>query len=372
MNEPLSTVGSIDEILSIDYRLNKQIRMVLNKVELYDDKYDFFKESLKKEYSDIDRITSQIAIRETNFPVVPIIDLRCDPANIQLCQGYMSIEISSGGKKITMTRSYPKIFNVIGELGGFIDIVMLIFGILYVISKIQKDTEQIKKALLGNLFTLEREQLKGKIPPDKKLEEEKLKKIEETEQEILDEAQDGILLQRRMLEMGVLNDLLFKDYHKALLPYMIKQQAENRLVREKVQESSNVFASILQGNNSRVVDKKQEQIYGKNRVEVEMSSKEAFSKLWSNEPKTELEKIIRDYFLQNLPDEITQDKSDVIPPDSIFSKFFIKEKTDLVRIPLQTSENVSILDKLTITRQLLKPDFEQEQVPDEKMGDGLK
>jgi len=103
MNEPLSTVGSIED-LSIDYRLQNSIRMVLNKVELYDDKYDFFKESLKKEYSDIDRITSQIKIRETNLPVVPNIDLRCDPANKQLCKEYMTIEISSGGKKITMTR----------------------------------------------------------------------------------------------------------------------------------------------------------------------------------------------------------------------------------------------------------------------------
>ena len=48
----------------------------------------------------------------------------------------MFINIRSSGKAITIIRSYPKIFNVIGELGGFIDIVMLIFGILYVISKI--------------------------------------------------------------------------------------------------------------------------------------------------------------------------------------------------------------------------------------------
>lgn len=150
-----------------------------------------------------------------------------------------------------MTRSYPKIFNVIGELGGFIDIVMLIFGILYVVSKIQKDTEQIKKALLGNLFSAERELMSNKFSDDKKQKKDHLKVIEETEQEILDEAQDGILMQRRMLEVGVLNDLLFKDFHKALLPFLIKIQAENRLVRQKVAESSNAFANLISGQKIR-------------------------------------------------------------------------------------------------------------------------
>lgn len=61
-----------------------------------------------------------------------------------------------------MKRTYPKIFNLLGELGGFIDIVMLIFGLLYVYSRVQRDTEQIKKALLGNLFSTQRELLKCK------------------------------------------------------------------------------------------------------------------------------------------------------------------------------------------------------------------
>ena len=42
MDDPLTTVGSVDQWFSIDYRQKKSVRMVLNKVELYDDKYDFF------------------------------------------------------------------------------------------------------------------------------------------------------------------------------------------------------------------------------------------------------------------------------------------------------------------------------------------
>lgn len=133
--------------------------------------------------------------------------------------------------------------------------------------------------------------------------------------------------------MGVLNDLLFKDFHKALLPYLIKKQAENRLTRQKVLETSNVLANLLGGNNSRPIDQKQQQIYGKKQLEVEMPGKEAFQKLWNSEPTTELEKIVKHYFLANLPDDITESKGEAIPQDSIFSKFFVKEKSDVLRNP---------------------------------------
>lgn len=72
-----------------------------------------------------------------------------------------------------------------------------------------------------------------------------MKYIEATEQEILDEAQDGIMVQRRMLEVGVLNDLLFEDFHIALLPSLIKKQAEKRLLRQRVLQSSDTFASLI-------------------------------------------------------------------------------------------------------------------------------
>lgn len=48
-----------------------------------------------------------------------------------------------------------------------------------------------------------------------------------------------------MLEVGVLNDLLFEDFHIALLPSLIKKQAEKRLLRQRVLQSSDTFASLI-------------------------------------------------------------------------------------------------------------------------------
>jgi hypothetical protein len=179
-------IGSIDEIVQIDYRLKKNLIVSLNNVELYDDKYDFFEETLKQKYSEIDKITTNFGLRDLSDTEW---DLICHPDALSYCEEYISILIFSSGDLITMKRTYPKIFNVIGELGGFIDIVMLVFGILYIASKIQKDTEQIKKALLGRLFKAERENLEKAVDTeDKKLAEKKLKSLEETEEEILEEA----------------------------------------------------------------------------------------------------------------------------------------------------------------------------------------
>jgi hypothetical protein len=43
--------------LLIDYRSTVVLNLHLNQVELFDDKYDFFKETLKLGYSEIERAT---------------------------------------------------------------------------------------------------------------------------------------------------------------------------------------------------------------------------------------------------------------------------------------------------------------------------
>lgn len=95
-----------------------------------------------------------------------------------------------------------------------------------------------------------------------------------------------------------------------------------------------------------------------------MSGKEAFQKLWNYEPTGDLERLIRNYFLANLPDDITNNRGDVIPQDSIFSKVLIKEKSDITRKPQQTSENASVLEKLAF----LGSPYNQDslEVPDER------
>lgn len=56
--EPVTTIGSTGEFLRIDYRLSKTVNIYLKSVELFDDKYDFFEETLKKKYAMISTTSS--------------------------------------------------------------------------------------------------------------------------------------------------------------------------------------------------------------------------------------------------------------------------------------------------------------------------
>lgn len=43
------------------------------------------------------------------------------------------------------------------------------------------------------------------------------------------EVDDGIVLKKRMVETGILFNMMLQDYHKALVPLIIEHEAEVRL-----------------------------------------------------------------------------------------------------------------------------------------------
>lgn len=53
---------------------------------------------------------------------------------------------------MNIKRTYGKFFNTLGEIGGFKEIVMMVFTSMYVLLRIQRDREQILRALTGKLY----------------------------------------------------------------------------------------------------------------------------------------------------------------------------------------------------------------------------
>lgn len=201
-----------------------------------------------------------------------------------------------------MKRTYAKVFNLMGELGGFIEIVLVIIGGLYGLSKVESEKQRILKVFLGDLYSQER-----KFTSDKKpLNAKELDRLNEIEDEIIEESQDGLQLQKNILQIGVINDMIFKDYHKALIPYLVKKQAEKRLSDQKLIQFSKEFASLLTENQQRNIDLDQQKLYVKKELAKEMSGSEAFEKLWSSEPSSDFEKAVKNYFLANLPDSVSK------------------------------------------------------------------
>jgi hypothetical protein len=54
--EPITFTGSLDESVTLDPSNRVIKNFIFKSVELYDDRWDFFKESLKISYADIDRV----------------------------------------------------------------------------------------------------------------------------------------------------------------------------------------------------------------------------------------------------------------------------------------------------------------------------
>ena len=104
------------------------------------------------------------------------------------------------------------------------------------------------------------------------------------EEEILEEANDGIKLQSRAMRVEVLGDLFLKDYHKKLLPLVYIKQAQDRLNKEskpeKKAEDNSAVVNLTQGGESNESDEVQN-------ID-DMTMEEAIQKLVCDVPQNEI------------------------------------------------------------------------------------
>ena len=106
--------------------------MLLKQVYIYDEKVDFFKEKLFANYSEVDVVYSKTYIRDGLTATTKCLLPKCaDTAD------YVSINLRSGGTIVEIKRNFPKLFSTLGELGGFIEIVVLIFGLVFALLSIR-------------------------------------------------------------------------------------------------------------------------------------------------------------------------------------------------------------------------------------------
>jgi hypothetical protein len=75
-----------------------------------------------------------------------------DSTDANYCEPHLILEFESSGKKITFRREFPKLFSTLGELGGFADLMILVFTFLYLISRCYTPTDALKKEILGRKF----------------------------------------------------------------------------------------------------------------------------------------------------------------------------------------------------------------------------
>lgn len=141
-SQPISILGSLDESLYLQSKMRYAKDIRLKTVEVYDDKYDFFKETLNTRFAEVDTVKNLVTTRPNNSVFCDLAET--DEAAALYCQPYVYINIRSGGKLVTIKREYAKIFNVLGELGGFSDLMIVCFSFLYLASRCKSDSDEVK------------------------------------------------------------------------------------------------------------------------------------------------------------------------------------------------------------------------------------
>lgn len=134
-----------------------------------------------------------------------------------------------------------------------------------------------------------------------------LQVVKTTKDEILEEATDGILLQRRMLESGILSEILLKDHHRALMPLVIAEDAKKR-VKERQMEDKPSKNAVHQVENK--MDVVVRNLDTQKSPKVLMSPEDAMKIVFQEEPSNDIDRAIKSYFLSQLEHVLGKEISD--------------------------------------------------------------
>lgn len=253
---PVQIYFEYSDIDSLDYQLEKEWDLDLNSFEVFDERYDYLDEKLRIRYTELVTDTKDVRTRYMSPPADDS-ELVCQEGKETECRPYFVIRLRSNGRLTTIIRVYPKALEILGEFGGMISLLMSILGIFYFLIHYNKSNYKTKKAIFGREWLREKRRArKNRFGLTKNRKEHKAIKQEdeEVEAEVLEEASDGLLLQRRMLETGLLTELLFKDYHRSLIPIIFEEDARRRLKISKQMDGVSLSGSVLSQDSSLSLD----------------------------------------------------------------------------------------------------------------------
>ena len=146
---PITSLPEFDGTISIDTRSTKLSHFKLRKNMIWNDKYDFFGNSLKEEFDDYFVFGTDSRERDSN-------QIYCPPAQIsnllaRQCQPYVIITYQGTGETKVVTRTYPKLFATLGEVGGAGEVVVILATLIYSYYNQKRLEESLREELLGGL-----------------------------------------------------------------------------------------------------------------------------------------------------------------------------------------------------------------------------
>lgn len=265
---PLFTIPVIDYKILINPKITVINKIFVQQNEIFDDTLDFFPEKLKEEYSSIDRVVEDSIMRPDTAGV------NCEKPQEPDCTQYAKLIFEASGKKLVMKRNYVKVFNTLGELGGMRGVIIMLIGLGY---GTFCGCFQSSEILEEDFFCGKKnyEAYKKKFKKEKKStgccgcggEDE------DAFSNLKDENEDGIELMKVSQFVKLMSLMGMKDHHlKLVTPLMVM-------------------------NIDRMSQKN------------EMGYQQAYQNFLAYQPKNEIEKKIRGYIMENLPEWLKKEGS---------------------------------------------------------------
>lgn len=314
MDPVKSSINTNTELLINPLIMSKQL-LYYQRNRIVDDNYDFRQPELTHEFVNLDEIISSSGIRDGG--------IYCSPEKLASgeCQPYLHLQLKSGNKITTVHRKYEKIFATISELGGFGDLIYIIFAFFYMFY----NHYYYKRWMRNQLMFTEEKKLKKYV---KNLDK---KELENSMEDLVEENTNGLVLMERMGKLKVLFEFIFEESHHKLLPLLLVEMSKEEAERKKEQE-------II---DDKIGLRRQDTIFNN-----KISLKKAYENLKKFEPNNEIQERINEMFLKKLEkyfeNKIESSKEDIIAK---YKKIGRKDLQKRVMSLREVPDNPSIINK---------------------------
>ena len=305
-----------DQQIRIEKGVFKWINIEAKQNKVLDDTVQFIKPKIRAEYATIDFTSSDFENRDPN-------QIYCTKAEIfsGACKPLVSLNYVAGGEVSVIRRNYKSITTVLGEIGGILKVLTTLVFFLYSFYNFRKVKSYLGLKMLGmsrerfeELKKLEKEQQDAE-------ESEFLSKSDQTESETkskgkkgkekgvsLDKAMKDLLksrseiidLMEKLDSVEIIENALFTDSEKRLIPLALLAQKRNEIIR-KMDENLDEKNRKKNGRKIYPQSRESQKKGGKKRASSSGDSlEESYQTLLETEPNSHLKKRVREFMLKNL------------------------------------------------------------------------
>ena len=283
--KPYSRFLEADNPYSINEQLLQKYQAKFYRTEIWDDPGIYFPQTLRTNYSDIDKLI--ISTKSRNGSSV-----YCTTAEIMsnTCFEYISYEFMSSGRTMTIVRSYYGLIAMFSDVGGINSLVFLLFlwtNFAYIslihqhwmvssvfsffgegIFKIKEERKVcgcIRKKNtassnqpnepLATSNSARTPRVPTGVKEDDCLDPQVIKQLQDEAFRVIEKSLDIVNIVREVNNLKVLTHLMFKDYHLKLLPLIsLSLQFKIKEKKRRARRESMITPIRTPSNLSRVSD----------------------------------------------------------------------------------------------------------------------